>query len=259
MMLHLALLWTNLGHAETASFSTVVFSMGSGETPDETPIRKVTLSPYQIDLTEDRYLILTRTTHRLLQITEELRKRNLYHYTNKGKSFVVRIYNASINYNSWCRGIKLDEKEIKDVEEYTGLKQNKWDNTIDWFDAFKKADLSEKEYIKNMIDNGEDLDDRARIKVSTIHAAKGGEEDSVILCLDIGDKIKKAIKKSQAKHDEEHRVWYVGGTFVVKQESNAAIEYWNGPFSKSSVWVKVVFGLPQTVSISTKFPAKSVW
>ena len=52
MMLHLALLWTNLGHAETASFSTVVFSMGSGETPDETPIRKVTLSPYQIDLTE---------------------------------------------------------------------------------------------------------------------------------------------------------------------------------------------------------------
>jgi len=166
----------------------------------------------QIDLTEGKWLILTRTISRLIKMTKELRKRNLYHYTNKGKSFVVRIYNASINYNSWCRGIKLDEKEIKDVEEYTGLKQNKWDNTIDWFDAFKKADLSEKEYIKNMIDNGEDLDDRARIKVSTIHAAKGGEEDSVILCLDIGDKIKKAIKKSQAKHDEEHRVWYVGGT-----------------------------------------------
>jgi len=166
----------------------------------------------QIDLTEGKWLILTRTISRLIKMTKELRKRNLYHYTNKGKSFVVRIYNASINYNSWCRGIELDEKEIKDVEEYTGLKQNKWDNTIDWFDAFKKADLSEKEYIKNMIDNGEDLDDRARIKVSTIHAAKGGEEDSVILCLDIGDKIKKAIKKSQAKHDEEHRVWYVGGT-----------------------------------------------
>jgi ATP-dependent exoDNAse (exonuclease V) beta subunit len=28
----------------------------------------------------------------------------------------------------------------------------------------------------------------------------------------MGDKIKKAIKKSQSKHDEEHRVWYVGGT-----------------------------------------------
>jgi len=166
----------------------------------------------QIDLTEGKWLILTRTISRLIRMTKELRKRNLYYYTNKGKSFVVRIYNASVNYNSWCRGIELDEKEIKDIEEYTGVKQNKWDNTVDWFDAFKEANLDERQYIKNMLDNGEDLDDRARIKVSTIHAAKGGEEDNVILCLDIGDKIKKAIKKSQAKHDEEHRVWYVGGT-----------------------------------------------
>ena len=166
----------------------------------------------QIDLTEGKWLILTRTISRLIKMTKELRKRNLYYYTNKGKSFVVRIYNASINYNSWCRGIELEEKEIKDIEEYTGVKQNEWDNTVDWFDAFKEANLDERQYIKNMLDNGENLDDRARIKVSTIHAAKGGEEDNVILCLDIGDKIKKAIKKSQAKHDEEHRVWYVGGT-----------------------------------------------
>ena len=166
----------------------------------------------QIDLTEGNWLILTRTISRLIKMTKELRKKNLYYYTNKGKSFIVRLYNASVNYNSWCRGIELDQKEVKDIEEYIGAKQDKWDNTIDWFDAFKEANLSEKEYIKNMLDNGEDLDDRARIKVSTIHAAKGGEEDSVILCLDIGDKIKKAIKKSQAKHDEEHRVWYVGGT-----------------------------------------------
>jgi superfamily I DNA/RNA helicase len=166
----------------------------------------------QIDLTEGKWLILTRTISRLIKMTKELRKRNLYYYTNKGKSFIVRIYNASVNYNSWCRGIELDQKEIKDIEEYTGVKQNEWDNTVDWFDAFKEANLDERQYIKNMLDNGEDLDDRARIKVSTIHAAKGGEEDNVILCLDIGDKIKKAIKKSQAKHDEEHRVWYVGGT-----------------------------------------------
>ena len=166
----------------------------------------------QIDLTQGKWLILTRTISRLVRMTKELKKRNLYYYTNKGKSFIVRLYNASVNYNSWCRGIELDEKEVKDIEEYTGLKQKNWDNTIDWFDAFKDANLDEKEYIKSMLDNGEDLDKEARIKVSTIHAAKGGEEDSVILCLDIGDKIKKAIKKSQAKHDEEHRVWYVGGT-----------------------------------------------
>jgi len=44
----------------------------------------------QIDLTQGKYLILTRTIHRLVQITEELRKRNLYYQSNKGKSFPVR-------------------------------------------------------------------------------------------------------------------------------------------------------------------------
>ena len=166
----------------------------------------------QIDLTEGKWLILTRTISRLIKMIKELRKRNLYYQTNKGKSFKVLLYNASVNYNSWCRGIELDEKEIKDVKQFIGFGPEKWNKNIDWFDAFEEADLDEKEYIKNMLDNGEDLDKEARILVSTIHAAKGGEEDNVILCLDLGQKIKKAIKKSQDKYDEENRVWYVGAT-----------------------------------------------
>jgi len=166
----------------------------------------------QVDLTKGNWLIQTRTISRLNKMTKELRKRNLYYETNKGKSFKVRIYNASINYNSWCRGTELEEKEIKDIVEFTGLKQEQWDKNINWFDAFKETDYKEREYIKHLLDNNEDLDKDARIQVSTIHAAKGGEEDNVIICLDIGDKIKKAIKKSQDKHDEEHRVWYVGST-----------------------------------------------
>ena len=168
----------------------------------------------QVDLTQGKWLIQTRTISRLNRMTKELRKRNLYYETNKGKSFKVRIYNASVNYNSWCRGIELEEKEIKDIVEFTGLQQEQWDKNISWFDAFKETDYKEREYIKHLLDNGENLDEDARIQVSTIHAAKGGEEDNIILCLDMGDKIKKAIKKSQDKHDEEHRVWYVGSTRV---------------------------------------------
>jgi len=166
----------------------------------------------QVDLTQGKWLIQTRTISRLNRMTKELRKRNLYYETNKGKSFKVRIYNASVNYNSWCRGIELEEKEIKDIVEFTGLQQEQWDKNTNWFDAFKETDYKEREYIKHLLDNGENLDEDARIQVSTIHAAKGGEEDNIILCLDMGDKIKKAIKKSQDKHDEEHRVWYVGST-----------------------------------------------
>ena len=166
----------------------------------------------QIDLTENRYLILTRTTHRLLQITEELRKRNLYYQSNKGKSFPVRLYNASVNYNSWCRGIEIEEKEMKQIAEFIGLPKERWNNNIDWFEAFEQTKLSDRIYIKEMLINGENLDEDARIYASTIHAAKGGEEDNVILCLDLGRTIKKSVKKSDEKNDEEHRVWYVGAT-----------------------------------------------
>jgi len=80
------------------------------------------------------------------------------------------------------------------------------------FDAFKKAKEDEKNYIRNMITNGENLNDNARIWISTIHAIKGGEEDNVILCLDLSPKIKKSMRKNLDKADEEHRVWYVAVT-----------------------------------------------
>ena len=47
---------------------------------------------------------------------KELRKRNLYYETNKGKSFKVKLYNASVNYNSWCRGKNFRRKRIKDIK-----------------------------------------------------------------------------------------------------------------------------------------------
>jgi len=63
-----------------------------------------------------------------------------------------------------------------------------------------------------LFENKEDLDNDARIWTSTIHAIKGGEQDNVILCLDLGDKIIKSMSQSQDKADEEHRVWYVAYT-----------------------------------------------
>jgi len=96
------------------------------------------------------------------------------------------------------------------VKEFTG--NVSWDRTISWYDAFVNVDVNEKNYIRQMLERGERLDEKARIWVSTIHAIKGGEQDNVILSLEQGDKIQKAIKKSIDKQDEEHRVWYVGTT-----------------------------------------------
>ena len=63
-----------------------------------------------------------------------------------------------------------------------------------------------------MLRNGEKLSKDARIQLSTIHSAKGGEATNVLLILDNTKPIREATEKSFEKEDEENRVWYVGVT-----------------------------------------------
>jgi superfamily I DNA/RNA helicase len=63
-----------------------------------------------------------------------------------------------------------------------------------------------------MLQAGEELSKEARVKLSTIHAAKGGEAENVLLILDNTKMIREAIEKSSDKEDEENRIWYVGVT-----------------------------------------------
>ena len=67
-------------------------------------------------------------------------------------------------------------------------------------------------YIRSMRINGEDLRLAPRVRISTIHGAKGGEAENVALLQDQTANTLKSSKKSISKQDEEHRVWYVGVT-----------------------------------------------
>jgi hypothetical protein len=163
----------------------------------------------QVDLTKGKWLILTRTKSNLLDIMKELKSKNIYYQSNKGKSFNVGIYNGAMAYTKWIREGKLEEKEINDVREY--IPNGNWDPEKNWYDIFV-ADQKEILYIRNIISGGEKLYENARIWLSTIHAIKGGEEDNVILSLHQGSKVQKSIRLSVDKQDEEHRVWYVGIT-----------------------------------------------
>jgi hypothetical protein len=140
---------------------------------------------------------------------KQLKSKNIYYQTNKGKSFNVGIYNAAMAYTKWIREGSLEEKEINDVREY--IPSGNWNPEKNWYDIFV-GDQKEILYIRNIISGGEKLSEKARVWLSTIHAAKGGEEDNVILSLHQGSKVQKSIRLSVDKQDEEHRVWYVGTT-----------------------------------------------
>jgi len=164
----------------------------------------------QVDLSKDKWLILTRTVSRLLKIEKDLKKKNLYFESKRGKSIKTRLYKSVKNYVLLQQKIDLEDKYLKEIKEFIG--HDKLDLNKDWYDAFQNVEQEDKDYLLGLLEAGENLDESARIWTSTIHAIKGGEQDNVILCLDLGDKIIKAIKKSQEKEDEEHKVWYVGIT-----------------------------------------------
>ena len=167
----------------------------------------------EIDLTKGNWLILARTVSKLLKIEDSLREKGLYFESNRGKSITVSLYKAVKNYERWRKGGELTEEDKNDIKGYIG--NVRWNKKENWFDAFALADKDEqeqKEYLVRLFENKEDLESKARIWVSTIHAIKGGEQDNLILCTDLGDKIIKAMNRSDDKADEEHRVWYVAYT-----------------------------------------------
>ena len=140
---------------------------------------------------------------------KDLKNKNFYYQTNKGKSYRVGLYKAAEAYTKWCMEGALDEKEIAEIRDY--IPNGDWDAKVPWYDKFTE-DQKEILYLRNLIASGEKLNEPARIWLSTIHAAKGGEEDNVILSLHQGSKVQKGISLSVDKQDEEHRVWYVGIT-----------------------------------------------
>jgi DNA helicase-2/ATP-dependent DNA helicase PcrA len=76
-----------------------------------------------------------------------------------------------------------------------------------WFEALDR--LPDVAYLRKLVDNGENLRERPRVRVSTIHAAKGGEASHVILMTDMAAT---SYREMLVNPDAERRVQYVGVT-----------------------------------------------
>ena len=180
-----------------------------------------------LDLTKDKWLILTRTTYRSDEISDLLKEKKLYFKNRYGKSIDHKLYKSVLKWTELTKGKEISIADCKDIYEYLDdtFNEKKFENKssiriedlgftpgVTWFDAFTNLDQEKELYIRTLLTNGEKLSEEPRIEVSTIHAAKGGECRNVILVLDNARKIRQSIEESIDKQDEEHRVWYVGVT-----------------------------------------------
>ena len=90
------------------------------------------------------------------------------------------------------------------LHEHFGLEADgTWDQVLD------RIKPEDRAYASTLIKRGVDLNSKPKIKLSTIHGAKGGEADNVYLMLDLSGK---ALDEMTKNPDDAYRVLYVGIT-----------------------------------------------
>jgi superfamily I DNA/RNA helicase len=189
---------------------------------EEGSVQRVT-SLDDVPMEQGTWLVLGRTHSKLQSLKEPLCERGIYYEYKNRRSYHERLFRNILNYERWrddtllslteCRDLfEFLNKEFTNVEERLyDLKEFGYSITQRWYEVFE-THPEESLYIRLMRQNGEELSKTPRVKLSTIHAAKGGEADNVLLILDNTKKIRESVEKNDDKRDEEHRVWYVGVT-----------------------------------------------
>ena len=185
-----------------------------------------------INMKDGNWLVLTRTRHQLKPIEDILKEKGLYFENRFGKSFEKQIQEAAANWEHLRQGQLMHGKDIQKIALY--MSNTNWDKKklkalvkdsfygLDvlhrdyglktkktWYECFDNAGSQRVTYIRKMRANGESLKEGARIKLSTIHSVKGGEEDNVVILPDLTHSTQLAYERNR---DDENRLFYVGAT-----------------------------------------------
>lgn len=135
----------------------------------------------------------------------------------KGRAVSLNIVKSIYRYLPWSavkRGMKaLPQAEEK--ESYTmELLTTRWGLDVGvsqwiWHEALSKITVEKREYLIALLRRGTRLLEKPKIRLSTIHGAKGSEADHVLLLTDLSAKY---AKQYHHDPDDVHRLLYVGLT-----------------------------------------------
>jgi len=185
-----------------------------------------------INMSNGNWLVLARTRYQLKPLEDILKEKGLYFENRFGKSFEKQIQEAASNWEHLRQGQVMHGKDIQKIALY--MSDTNWDKKklkalvkdsfygIDaltkgyglntkktWYECFDNAGSKRVTYIRKMRANGESLKEGARIKLSTIHSVKGGEEDNVVILPDLTHSTQLSYERNK---DDENRLFYVGAT-----------------------------------------------
>ena len=203
-----------------------------------------------------QWMILARTNYLLDQIEHDLKQYGHYYSRGNQPSISNKLSNAVSSWNKLRRKQEIFIDDVKSIYyymtvgqgvkrgfkgmnfqtvpgqtfSYRELRENYGlliTNNVPWQSALDKVPSSRSIYLQSiMLRNKKELSQEPRIKLSTIHGAKGGEADHVMLLTDLSRKADDSFLRNR---DSERRVFYVGATRAKKSlhiiRSNSSREF----------------------------------
>lgn len=197
----------------------------------------------EVNLENDDWLLLARTRKGAKQIEQEVRQRGLLYSFNLSADVDSGAMNAIRMWEALRKGERLPAADIRhiyrhmmlgeqikrghktlpgvDADQELSLQDLTTDHglltTAPWDDALGALKEEDRRYFKACLRRGERLDQRPRIRIATIHTAKGAEATNVMLMTDYPSKAVNSVRKGVHSEDDEARVFYVGLTRAKKE------------------------------------------
>jgi DNA helicase-2/ATP-dependent DNA helicase PcrA len=196
----------------------------------------------EVNLDKDDWLLLARTRKMAKQLEEEVRQRGLLYSFSLSKETDHKSLEAIQLWEALRRGEAIATKDVRFVYRHMLLNKQILRGhktlpdvpedrvmtmadltanhglltTAPWDEALGAIAERELLYYKACLRRGEDFNKAPRIRISTIHSAKGAEATNVVLATDSPHRSQGQTREVH-EGDDEKRVFYVGLTRAKKE------------------------------------------
>lgn len=159
-----------------------------------------------LDMSKGQWLLLARNGFMLKQLEDHCAYAGYSYDSTHRSPRKSPALSAVKAYEKLRDGKEITDDQRKLIMRYTSVLKNPMPI---WHQGMDKLNTREREYFMAVRRAGEHLVGDARIQISTIHGAKGGEADNVVVLTDVA---KKVYDNMQINMDDEARVFYVAVT-----------------------------------------------
>lgn len=180
--------------------------------------------PSAVDLSEGSWLLLARSRYQLREWRKLARQQGVvYTLANGDWSWKLPSVRAAVVYERLRKSQSCTRSDALVVAQFVsshqvplplGKDRYTWDDfgfssrERTWMEALDLP-LADAEYVRALRRRGESLNQPGRVRISTVHGAKGAEADHVALLTDLSERV---VRGAQADPDAELRVQYVAVT-----------------------------------------------